>query len=123
MKLINSNLNFVGARKGASGTIDDLNNNPPLPKTWLNPVLVQTVMDRLKTNQSVHSRLNLHAIIVSNFFDAAKNRYRVIRFKNMITAAGVSRLQRKDGKSEIFLHFRDGEDEPHDNNRWMRQIL
>jgi len=121
--LINSDRNFVGARKGASGTIDDLNNKPPLPKAWVNPVLVQTVMDRLKTTQKTHSRLNLHAIIQSHFYDSANSRYRIIWSKNMITAAGVSRLQRKDGKSELFLHLRDGEDERHDNNRWMRQIL
>lgn len=121
--LINSDINFVGARKGASGTIDDLNNKPPVPKAWLNPVLVQTVMDRLKATQAAHSRLNLHAIIQSHFFDSSKNRYRIVWSKNMITAAGVSRLLRKDGKPELFLHFRDGEEECHDNNRWMRQIL
>ena len=119
----NSVTNFVGARKGATGTLDDLKNNPPIPKAWLRPSFVTAVMDRLKANQLVHSRLNLDSIIRNHFFDPSKDRYRIVWSKNMITSAGVSKIQRKGAEAELFLHLRDGEEERNDNQRWMRQIL
>lgn len=115
--------NFVGSRKGATGTVDDLKNNPPIPKAWLRPSLVKVVMGRLKTNQLAHTRLNLDSIIYSHFFDTSKDRYRIVWSKNMITSAGVSRIQRKGSKAELVLHLRDGEEERVNDRRWMRQIL
>jgi len=119
----NPDTNFVGARKGATGTLDDLKNSPPIPKAWLRPSLVKVAMDRLKANQLVHSRLNLVSIINNHFFDLSKNRYRIVWSKNMITSAGVSKIQRKGAEAELVLHFRDGEEERKGDQRWMRQIL
>lgn len=118
-----STSNFIGARKGASGTLDDLKNNPPKPKAWLNPLLVKEVIERLQTNQGFHSRLDLKSIIHNHFFDPANNRYRIVWSRNMITAAGVARIQRKGAGAEMFLHLRDGEEERNDNQPWMRQVL
>lgn len=119
----NSDPNFVGARKGATGTLDDLKSSPPIPKAWLRPSLVKVVMDRLKANQLVHSRLNLDSIIHKHFFAQSNDRYRIVWSKIMITSAGVSKIQRKGGKAELVLHLRDGEEERNDKQRWMRQIL
>ena len=80
-------------------------------------------MDRLKANQLVHSRLNLDSIIHKHFFAQSNDRYRIVWSKNMITSAGVSKIQRKGGKAELVLHLRDGEEERNDKQRWMRQIL
>ncbi|MBT3529793.1 MAG: pentapeptide repeat-containing protein [Gammaproteobacteria bacterium] len=115
--------NFVGARKGATGTLDDLKDSPPIPKAWLKPALVKSVMDRLKADQLVHTRLNLDSIIDNHFFDPSKDRYRIVWSKNMITSAGVSKIKRKGAEAELVLHLRDGEEERNDNQRWMRQIL
>lgn len=115
--------NFVGARKGASGTREDLKASPPIPKAWLRPSLVKAVVERLKANQSVHSRLDLVSIIYDNLFDPSNNRYRIVWSKNMITSAGVSKIQRKGAEAELVLHVRDGEEERKGDQRWMRQIL
>ena len=119
----NPNTNFVGARKGAIGTLDDLKNNPPIPKAWLLPSLVKVVMGQLKANQLVHSRLNLDIIIYNHFFNSSNDRYRIVWSKNMITAAGVSKIQRKGAETELVLHLRDGEEESNGKQRWMRQTL
>lgn len=115
-------INFVGARKGATGTIDDLKGSPPIPKAWVNPAIVLPVIDRLKSSQLSHSRLDLHSIIVNHFYDPIKDRFRLVWSKNMITSAGVS-LVRTKGGSELVLHVRDGEEERGNNQRWMRKIL
>lgn len=119
----NLNTNFVGARKGAIGSLDDLKNNPPIPKAWLLPSLVKVVMGQLKANQLVHTRLNLDIIIYNHFFNSSNERYRIVWSKNMITAAGVSKIQRKDAEAEFVLHLRDGEEENQGRQRWMRQTL
>ena len=119
----NSDTNFVGARKGATGTLDDLKVSPPIPKAWVRPSLVKAVMDRLKANQVVHSLLNLDTIIFNHFLDPSNDRCRIVWSKNMITSAGVSKIQRKGAEAELVLHLRDGEEERNDNQRWMRQIL
>lgn len=116
-------VNFVGARKGASGTLDDLKSSPPIPKAWLSPALVKVVMERLQANQAAHSRLDLHSIIHSHFFDSANDRYRMVWSRQMITAAGVSRIRRKGALPELVLPLRDGEEERSGDRRWMRQIL
>ncbi len=113
---------IVGARKGASGTLADLKDAPPAPKAWVNPDLVSEIMGCLRANQSGHSRLDLHAILHHHLFDTDKNRYRVLWSKNMITAAGVSKLGSKSGE-KLALHLRDGEEERGDNKRWMRLVL
>lgn len=118
-----SDLNFVGARKGATGTLDDLKRNPPMPKAWVLPSLVKAVMGRVKTSQHTHSSLNLDTIIHSHFFNPANDRYRIVWSKNMITAAGVSGIKKKDGAEELVLHLRDGEEERGNNDRWMRKII
>ncbi len=115
-------VNFVGARKGATGTLDDLKSNAPVPKSWVNSELVDGVYERLKENQTSHSRLNLAAILQQHFFDSESQRLRVVWSKHMITSAGVSKLKVK-GQQQLFLHFRDGEEERKDNQRWMRQVL
>ena len=115
-------VNFVGARAGATGTLDDLKGSPPVPKAWVKPAIVNGVVDRLKADQHNHSRLDLHSIIVNHFYDTAKDRYRIVWSKNMITSAGVS-LVRTKGGSELVLHLRDGEEERGENTRWMRRIL
>ncbi len=115
--------NFVGARKGATGTLADLKANPPTPKAWLGAALVQAAIERLKTNRAVHSRLPLDSIIHKHLFDASKERYRIVWSKNMITAAGVSKIKRKGVDAEFVLHLRDGEEERNDRPRWMRQVL
>ncbi len=84
---------------------------------------MKAVVGRLKAGQHIHSRLNLDSILYSHFFDLSKDRYRIVWSKNMITSAGVSRIQRKGAKAELVLHLRDGEEEASDNQRWMRQIL
>jgi len=89
----------------------------------LNPQLANDVMLRLQANQSAHSRLDLNSIIQNHFFDVSNKRYRIVWSKNMITAAGVSKIKRKNADAELFIHFRDGEEERHDNTRWMRKIL
>ena len=119
----NPDINFVGARKGATGTLEDLKSNPPIPKAWLRPSLVKVVMDRLKANQLVHSRINLTSIIYNHFFDSSNDRYRIVWSKNMITSAGVSKIQRKGAEAELVLHLRDGKEERNGDQRWMRQIL
>ncbi|NKB33468.1 MAG: hypothetical protein GKR91_10260 [Pseudomonadales bacterium] len=123
VKQINSDTNFVGARKGVTGTIDDLKNKPPIPKAWLKPSIMTAVINRLNANQQSHTRINLNAIIYNNFFDHANGRYRVVWSKNMITSAGVSKIQRKGAEPEMVLHLRDGEEERNENNRWMRKII
>ena len=123
VKQTTPNSNFVGARKGASGTLDDLNQNPPIPKAWVDPALVAKVMQRLKANQLLHSRLKIDSVIIENFFEPTSERYRIVWSKNMITSAGVSKIKRKGAIEEFVLHLRDGEEERHDKPRWMRQIL
>lgn len=119
----NSGTNFVGARKGATGTLDDLKASPPIPKAWLRPSLVRVVMSRLKGHQLVHSRLDLDTVIYKHFFSTSNDRYRIVWSKNMITSAGVSKIQRKGAAAELVLHLRDGEEESGGTQRWMRQIL
>jgi len=80
-------------------------------------------MERLQADQLGHSRLSLDSIIHKNLFDTSKDRYRIVWSKNMITAAGVSKIQRKGVEAELVLHLRDGEEERNDKPRWMRQIL
>lgn len=116
-------VNFVGARAGATGTLNDLQSSPPVPKAWLRSALVQAVIERLKEEQRVHTRLSLDTIVHNHFFDAAKQRYRIVWSKNMISAAGVSRIKKKGGGTELVLHVRDGEEERNDKPRWMRQVL
>jgi len=116
-------LHFIGSRTGATGTLDDLKTSPPVPKAWLNPSLVNAVIDRLKAHQQLHSRLDQHAIIHENLFDPTRNRYRIVWSKNMITSAGVSEVHRKGAEPELVLHLRDGEEERRDGQRYMRQIL
>lgn len=123
VKQENSDINFVGARKGASGSLEDLKRTPPTPKTRVNPELVKAVLERLKANQSAHCRLDLAGLINSQFHDADNDRYRIVWSRNMITAAGVSRMQKKGADPEPYLHFRDGEEECSGDKRWMRQIL
>lgn len=115
--------NFVGARKGATGTLEELQSSPPTPKSWVKPTILAAVIERLKSNQHTHTRLDLSSIIFNNFFDQRTGRYRVVWSKNMITSAGVSQIQRKGAAAEMVLHLRDGEEERKDNKRWMRQIL
>lgn len=112
----------MGARKGATGALEDLKSSPPMPKAWVKPVIVLPAIDRLQSNQLNHSRLDLHSIIVNHFYDATKDRFRLVWSKNMITSAGVS-LVRTKGGSELVLHVRDGEEERGNNQRWMRKIL
>jgi uncharacterized protein YjbI with pentapeptide repeats len=114
--------NFVGARKGETGTLEDLKDSPPIPKAWVKPGIVLPVIDRLKSGQLHHTRLDLHSIIINHFYDASKDRFRLVWSKNMITSAGVS-LVRTKGGSELVLHVRDGEEERGNNERWMRKIL
>ncbi len=121
-ELYHSAGHLIGARKGATGTLADLKNARPAPKAWVQPVLIETVMQRLAENQSGHSRLPLQTILHHHLFDSAKNRYRITWSKHMITAAGVSSIRAK-GKEELLLHFRDGEEENKGNKRWMRQVL
>ncbi len=113
----------MGARKGASGTRKDLTDSPPVPKAWVNTALVKAAVERLQSHQTVHSRINLAGIITDQFFDPANGRYRVVWSKNMITSAGVSKVQNKAGGTELVLHFRDGEEERRGDRPWMRQIL
>ena len=115
--------NFVGARAGATGKLEDLESNPPVPKAWLKPALVNAAVERLKANQQAHSRIDLAAIIYDHFFDASNNRYRLVWSKNMITAAGISEVQAKGARSQLVLHIRDGEEERREDRRWMRQVL
>ncbi|MDD9958245.1 MAG: hypothetical protein OXU66_04825 [Gammaproteobacteria bacterium] len=119
----NTEINFVGARKGATGTLADLQDSPPAPKAWVNPAIMTAVINRLISEQHTHSRLDLHALIQNHFFDADNNRYRFVWSKNMITSAGVSKIKTKSGKEEMVLHFRDGEEERKSKPRWMRKIL
>lgn len=112
-------MHFVGARKGASGTADFLKSQPPLPKAWINPALVGEVMARLQDCQSGHSRLDLAGILRERLLDKARDRYRVVWSKHMITAAGLS----KAPGGPCVLHFRDGEEERGDNPRSMKRVL
>ena len=116
-------VSFIGARTGATGTLDDLNASPPAPKAWVNPSLVNAVMGRLKSSQHLHSRLNQHSIIHENLFDPKRDHYRIVWSKNMITSAGMFRVQRKAAKPELVLLLRDGKEERRDGQRYMRQIL
>lgn len=80
-------------------------------------------MGRLKANQQIHTSLNVDTIIHNHFFNSANDRYRIVWSKNMISSAGVSKIQKKGGEQELVLHLRDGEEERGGNERWMRQIL
>ena len=117
-----SDINFVGARVGATGSLADLKSTPPLPKAWVNGELLKAVMDRLTAQQNLHSRINLAGILHSQLFESGKERYRIVWSKNMITAAGITAIKRK-GVPELMLHLRDGEEERDENPRWMRQII
>lgn len=119
----NPAVNFVGARSGATGTLDDLKTNPPVPKAWVKPSLVNAVMTRLKARQHLHSRLDQTSIIHNHLFDVSNDRYRIVWSKNMISSAGVSKIQKKDGEKELVLHLRDGAEERKEGQRYMRQIL
>ncbi|MCG8414214.1 MAG: hypothetical protein MI746_08340, partial [Pseudomonadales bacterium] len=116
-------VSFVGARKGATGSRDDLKSSPPVPKAWVRPTLVDDAVARLKVQQQEHTRLDLAAVLHNYLFDAKNERYRVVWSKNMITAAGVSSIQGKGGTSELVLHLRDGDEERRERKRWMRQVL
>lgn len=120
---VRTSLNFVGARKGATGTLDQLRENPPTPKAWLRPSLVKVVMDRLKTNQFDHSRLYLDSILHNHLFEPSKDRYRIVWSKNMITSAGVSKIKKDGSDAGLVLHLRDGEEERREGKRWMRKVL
>ena len=115
-------INFVGARKGATGSLEDLKAAAPAPKSWVNSSLVSTVIERLKTHQTEHSRIDLAAVLQHSLFDEANNRYRIIWSRHMITSAGVGHIKVK-GQQQLVLHLRDGEEERKENQRWMRQIL
>ena len=112
----------MGARKGATGTLDDLKANSPAPKTWVNGTIVSKTIERLQAHQADHSRINFAAILHHQLFDSENQRYRVTWSKQMITSAGVSQIKVK-GQQHLVLHLRDGEEERKDNRRWMRQIL
>lgn len=81
-------INFAGSRKGATVTLEDLNGSPPIPKAWVKPAIVFPVIDRLKSEQPRHSRLDLNVIIINHFYDATNDRFRLVWSKNMITSAG-----------------------------------
>lgn len=115
--------NFVGSRKGATGTVEDLKASPPTPKAWVNPALIASVMERVQSTQHLHSRHDLHGILKDRLFDEGHNRYRVVWSRNLITAAGVSSVKRKSGGDEVVLHLRDGEEERGENSRFQRRIL
>ena len=83
-------INFVGARKGATGTLEDLKDIPPIPKAWVKPSIVLPVIDRLKSGQLHHTRLDLHSIIINHFYDAGKDRSGLVWSKYMISSVGVS---------------------------------
>ena len=83
-------INFVGARKGATGTLEDLKDSPPIPKAWVKPGIVLPVIDRLKSGQLHHTRLDLHSIIINHFYDAGKDRSGLVWSKYMISSVGVS---------------------------------
>lgn len=83
-------INFVGARKGATGTLEDLKGIPPIPKAWVKPSIVLPVIDRLKSGQLHHTRLDLHSIIINHFYDAGKDRSGLVWSKYMISSVGVS---------------------------------
>lgn len=119
----NNDCNFAGSRKGATGTVEDLKSTPPTPKAWVNPTMISAVMERLAATQHTHSRHDLNALLKQHLFDAANQRYRVVWSKNMITAAGVTRIKRKNGGEEVVLHLRDGEEERGENPRFQRKIL
>ena len=114
---------FVGSRKGANGSVEDLKSSPPTPRAWVNPAMVSALMDRLASIQQRHSRHDLADLLKQTLFDAANERYRVVWSNNMITCAGVSRLKRRNGGDELVLHLRDGEAERGENPRFQRKIL
>lgn len=116
-------IDFVGARAGATGKLNDLKSQPPIPKAWLRPSLVNDVMKNLEKNQHHHSRVDLNSIIHNSLFDKSTNRYRIVWSKHMITSAGVSKIVRQGGETELVLHLRDGEEEKKENKHYMRQIL
>jgi uncharacterized protein YjbI with pentapeptide repeats len=118
-----SDCNFVGSRKGANGSIEDLKAAPPTPRAWVNPAMISAVVERLASIQQRHSRYDLADLLKQTLFDAANERYRVVWSKNMITCAGVSRVKRKNGGDEVVLHLRDGEEERGENPRFQRKIL
>jgi uncharacterized protein YjbI with pentapeptide repeats len=118
----NASINFVGSRKGATGSQEDLKARPPGPKAWLKPELIKAALTQLELQQAGHSSIDLAAMIERHFYDADQDRYRCVWSKNMITAAGVSQVKTKKG-SELLLHFRDGKEEASPGQRWMRQIL
>ena len=82
-------INFVGARKGATGTLEDLKDSPPIPKALVKPGIVLPVIDRLKSGQLHHTRLDLHSIIINHFYDAGKDRSGQVWSKYMICSIGV----------------------------------
>lgn len=121
--LSTASVNFVGARTGATGTIEQLASNPPKPKAWLKPALVKGVVSRLKADQHRHTRLDLESIIHTRLFEPSNDRYRVVWSTNMITSAGVSKIKRKSAEAEFVLHLRDGEEERTGSQPYMRQII
>tara|TARA_S200000501_G_scaffold366350_1_gene400972 strand:- start:264 stop:581 length:318 start_codon:yes stop_codon:yes gene_type:complete len=82
-------INFVGVRKGATGTLEDLKDSPPIPKAWVKPGIVLPVIDRPKSGQLHHTRLDLHSIIINHFYDAGKDRSGLVWSKYMISSDGV----------------------------------
>ncbi len=48
------------------------------------------VIDRLKSGQLHHTRLDLHSIIINHFYDAGKDRSGLVWSKYMISSVGVS---------------------------------
>ena len=82
-------INFVGVRKGATWTLEDLKDSPPIPKAWVKPGIVLPVIDRPKSGQLHHTRLDLHSIIINYFYDAGKDRSGLVWSKYMISADGV----------------------------------
>ena len=82
-------INFVGARKGAIGTLEDLKDSPPILKALVNPGIVLPVIDRPKSGQLHHARLDLHSIIINYFYDAGKDRSGLVWSKYMISSDGV----------------------------------
>ena len=82
-------INFVGARKGAIGTLEDLKDSAPILKALVNPGIVLPVINWLKTGQLHHARLDLHSIIINHFYDAGKDRSGLVWSKYMISSDGV----------------------------------
>ena len=89
MKQESAVINFVGVRKGATWTLEDLKDSPPIPKAWVKPGIVLPVIDRPKSGQLHHTRLDLHSIIINYFYDAGKDRSGLVWSKYMISSDGV----------------------------------